>query len=160
MHRQHYYQLISLCHKTITRTVRLYTFIFPSDICFIGKTRTKIHYCLNQTFTGASWDKRIISSNSWTGLKKIPWCHNFFSRAWCNVSKTRGHHRDSYLVQLCRFVLRVHGVRHCAAARPSRCGSWESADRAQTVICAGVRVRSSAGAFFYWMEVVLTATPI
>lgn len=54
----------------------------------------------------------------------------------------------------------VHGVRHCAAARPSRCGSWESADRAQTVICAGVRVRSSAGAFFYWMEVVLTATPI
>lgn len=44
--------------------------------------------------------------------------------------------------------LRVHGVRHCAAARPAHSGSWQSAERAQPVVCAGICVRGSAGAVF------------
>lgn len=30
----------------------------------------------------------------------------------------------------------VHGVRHCAAARPAHTALWESADRTQPVVCA------------------------
>lgn len=42
--------------------------------------------------------------------------------------------------------LRVLGVRHCAAARPAH--SWESADRALPVVCAGICTRGSAGVVF------------
>lgn len=54
----------------------------------------------------------------------------------------------------------VHGVRHCAAARPARRGWWESADWAQPVVCTGACIRGSAGAVFNRMEVTVTAAPI
>lgn len=56
--------------------------------------------------------------------------------------------------------LRVHGMRHCAAARSATSGQWESAGGAQAVVCAGARVRTSAGAVVDWMEVAVAVTPI